>query len=90
MSNYVLNVLPPRARRDAVARALTLAPLAHFTVRADSGSVAPTWTRHEDGWLTPTGTFQRFFTVSDVRNEHPDAEVVVAKPGRITFLLRGT
>lgn len=87
MCNYVLNVLEPSARADVLRAACARAGTAYFTVRADLASVSTRWAPHADGWLTPSGTFQRIYTVADVLSEFPGAAIVHADPSSITFRL---
>ena len=65
--NYVLNVIEDNVERLKVIEELRdLANQVYITVRSDKKSIKDTWTKYNDGWITTKGTFQKFFTVSEL------------------------
>lgn len=71
ISNYVLNVLPPRIRKKAIAdiaACVKAKGVAYITVRA-KGQSAVAGTPLYDGFRTTIGTFQKVYTVNGLKRE---------------------
>lgn len=71
VSIYVLNVLPPKTRRQALRdlrMTLTVNGVAYIAVRRNMSNPISNLTPHEDGFMTTIGTFQKQFTYDDLRD----------------------
>ena len=71
ISNYVLNVLPPKERKCAIKQLLNCMKkegVAYITVRAEGQPIIKGKSTY-DGYRTSIGTFQKIFTIVDLKRE---------------------
>jgi hypothetical protein len=70
LCTYVLNVLEDQPFRRAILRDawsyVKPGGVLLVTVRSEADNTAKGWTSEGDGWRTPAGTFQHFFTDGEV------------------------
>lgn len=68
--NYVFNVIEDiEERKELLTMLKDLGWVVIISVRADIKSVKNTWKKHNDGYITPKGTFQKFYTMEDVERD---------------------
>lgn len=87
--NYVLNVLPPKERADALDHMKifgTCSAKYYFAVRGNEHP-QPSWRKFEDGWLTRIGTFQKLYTEKQLMDEllerWPHVKILDSRNGMI-------
>lgn len=90
ISQYVFNVISESSERIKLIQKMRESGVkCYITVRSDITAIKPSWKydRISEGWITSTGSFQRFYDTAEKLNEFGTVRIIKANKSFIQFEL---
>lgn len=88
--NYVFNVISKQEHKELLEQIKRLSDNIYISVRSDFKAIKDTWKYIEeyDCWLTPKGSYQRFYTEETVKEYFGEVEYLISNNSLRLFKLK--